>query len=99
MDAYESGGRKFAREGLQFGEANQFQVYDREWSAKARHRRSDFADRFCNCEIAELFTQGCSHAVGRKQEGQTEMELQKKFSKQEKEDLDERLRQIETFVI
>jgi hypothetical protein len=65
MDAYESGGRKFRAERLQFGEANQFQVHDREWSAKTRHRRSDFRGGFCNCEVAKLFTQGCSQAVGR----------------------------------
>lgn len=37
--------------------------------------------------------------TGRKQEGQAEMELQKKFSKQEKEDLDKRLRQVTTFIV
>lgn len=37
--------------------------------------------------------------TGRKQDAETEMELQKKFAKQEKADLDERLRQIETFVV
>jgi len=37
--------------------------------------------------------------TGRKQEGQAEMELQKKYSKQGKEDLDRRLRQITTFIV
>ena len=37
--------------------------------------------------------------TGRKQEAEAEMELQKKFSKQQQEDLDQRLRQIETFVV
>lgn len=37
--------------------------------------------------------------TGRKQEGQAEMELQKKYSKQEREDLDKRLRQITTFIV
>jgi tetratricopeptide (TPR) repeat protein len=37
--------------------------------------------------------------VGRKQQGQAEMELQKKYSKQEKEDLNKRLRQITTFIV
>jgi tetratricopeptide (TPR) repeat protein len=37
--------------------------------------------------------------TGRKQEGQAEMELQKKYSKQEKEDMDKRLRQITTFIV
>lgn len=36
---------------------------------------------------------------GRKQQGQAEMELQKKYSKQEKDDLDQRLRQITTFIV
>jgi predicted Zn-dependent protease len=35
----------------------------------------------------------------RKQEAQTEMELEEKFSQQEQEDLDHRLRQITTFVV
>jgi tetratricopeptide (TPR) repeat protein len=37
--------------------------------------------------------------TGRKQDGQTEMELQKKFSKQQQQDLDQRLRQITTFIV
>ena len=37
--------------------------------------------------------------TGRKQDGQAEMELQKKFSRQEKEDLDKRLHQITTFIV
>lgn len=37
--------------------------------------------------------------TGRKQEGQAEMELQKKYSKQEKADMDQRLRQITTFIV
>lgn len=37
--------------------------------------------------------------VGRKQQGQAEMELQKKYSKQEKDDLDQRLHQITTFIV
>ena len=37
--------------------------------------------------------------AGRKQEGQAEMELQKKYSKQQQEDLDQRLRQITTFLV
>ena len=37
--------------------------------------------------------------TGRKQEGQSEMELQKKYSKQEKEDMDRQLRQITTFIV
>lgn len=37
--------------------------------------------------------------TGRKQEGQAEMELQKKYSKQGKEDMDRRLRQITTFIV
>ncbi|MGB8260979.1 MAG: tetratricopeptide repeat protein [Terracidiphilus sp.] len=37
--------------------------------------------------------------TGRKQEGQTEMDLQKKYSKQQAEDLDRRLRQITTFLV
>jgi tetratricopeptide (TPR) repeat protein len=37
--------------------------------------------------------------TGHKQEGQTEMELQKKYSKQGKEDMDRRLRQITTFIV
>jgi tetratricopeptide (TPR) repeat protein len=37
--------------------------------------------------------------TGHKQEGQAEIELQKKYSKQEKEDMDRRLRQITTFIV
>lgn len=37
--------------------------------------------------------------VGRKQQGQAEMELQKKYSKQEKEDRTNRMRQITTFIV
>ena len=37
--------------------------------------------------------------TGRKADGQREMELQKKYASQEKEDLDRRLRQITTFVV
>ena len=37
--------------------------------------------------------------VGRKPQGQAEMELQKKYSQQEKEDLNQRLRQITTFIV
>lgn len=37
--------------------------------------------------------------TGRKQDGQAEMELQKKYAKQEKEDTDKRLRQITTFLV
>jgi tetratricopeptide (TPR) repeat protein len=36
---------------------------------------------------------------GRKQEGQEQMELQKKYATQEKEDLDQRLRQITIFLV
>ncbi len=36
--------------------------------------------------------------VGRKQEAQAQMELQKQYSRQEQEDLDRRLRQITTFI-
>ena len=36
---------------------------------------------------------------GKKQEGKEEMELQKKYAKQEKEDMDKRLHQITTFVV
>src|ERR1035437_4905655 len=65
MDAHERGCGKLRAESLQYGEANQFQVHDREWSSKARHRRGNFFGRFCNGEVAKLFTQGCSQAVGR----------------------------------
>ena len=37
--------------------------------------------------------------VGRKQQGQAEMELQKKYSQQEKQDTTNRLRQITTFIV
>lgn len=37
--------------------------------------------------------------TGRKEDGQAEMELQKKYAKQEKEDMDNRLRQITTFIV
>jgi tetratricopeptide (TPR) repeat protein len=37
--------------------------------------------------------------TGRKQEAQTQMELEQKFSQQEQEDLDHRLRQVTTFVV
>lgn len=37
--------------------------------------------------------------TGRKKDGQAEMELQKKYAKQEKEDLDKRLKQITTFIV
>ena len=37
--------------------------------------------------------------TGRKQQGQAEMELQKKYSKQGKADMDHRLRQITTFIV
>jgi len=37
--------------------------------------------------------------TGRKQQGQAEMDLQKKYSKQEKADLDRRLQQITTFIV
>jgi len=37
--------------------------------------------------------------TGRKQDGQTEMDLQKKFSSQQRQDLDQRLRQLTTFVV
>lgn len=37
--------------------------------------------------------------TGRRQDGQAEIELQKKYARQEKEDLDKRLRQITTFLV
>ncbi|HEY2468664.1 MAG TPA: tetratricopeptide repeat protein [Terracidiphilus sp.] len=37
--------------------------------------------------------------TGRKQDGQAQMELQKKYAKQEKEDMASRLRQITTFIV
>lgn len=37
--------------------------------------------------------------TGRKQDGQTQMELQKKYAKQQKEDVDHRLKQITTFIV
>lgn len=37
--------------------------------------------------------------IGRKQEGQAQIDLQKKFARQEQEDLDRRLRQIARFVV
>jgi predicted Zn-dependent protease len=37
--------------------------------------------------------------TGRKQEGQKEIELQRKYSKQQQEDLNQRLRQIATFLV
>lgn len=37
--------------------------------------------------------------AGRKQEGQAQMELQKLYAKQEQQDLDQRLRQITTFLV
>jgi len=37
--------------------------------------------------------------TGRKQDGQAQMELQKKFASQKKEDLDQRLRQLTTFIV
>lgn len=37
--------------------------------------------------------------TGRKEQGQVEMELQKKYAKQDKEDLDKRLRQITMFIV
>ena len=37
--------------------------------------------------------------TGRKQDGQAEMELQKRYAKQEKQDMDQRLRQITTFIV
>jgi tetratricopeptide (TPR) repeat protein len=37
--------------------------------------------------------------TGRQQDGQMQMELQKKYSKQQKEDLEGRLRQITTFIV
>jgi hypothetical protein len=65
MDAHERSCGKLRAESLQSGEVNQFQVHDREWSAQARHRRSNFPVRFRNGEVAELFTEGRSQAVGR----------------------------------
>lgn len=37
--------------------------------------------------------------TGRKQDGQAEMDLQKQYAQQEKQDLDRRLRQITTFIV
>ena len=54
--------------------------------------KTDFSEAHYHLAIAYWRT-------GRKQDGATEMEFQKKFSKQQKEDLDQRLRQIETFVV
>jgi tetratricopeptide (TPR) repeat protein len=36
---------------------------------------------------------------GRKEEGEAEMELQKRYSQQQQHDLDQRLRQITTFLV
>jgi tetratricopeptide (TPR) repeat protein len=71
--------------------------------------RGDWAGSIANLERAIAlkpdFAQAHYHLAlaywrtGRKQEGQAEMELQKKYSKQEAQDLDRRLRQITTFVV
>jgi len=37
--------------------------------------------------------------TGRKQDGQAQMELQKKFASQKQKDLDQRLRQLTTFIV
>jgi hypothetical protein len=37
--------------------------------------------------------------AGRKKDAEVEMDLQKKYSEQEKEDVDQRLRQITTFLV
>lgn len=59
---------------------------------RAVELKPDFSDAHYHLGLAYWRT-------GRKQDGQAEMELQKKFSKQEQQDLDRRLRQIATFVV
>jgi predicted Zn-dependent protease len=54
--------------------------------------RPDFAQAHYRLAMAYWRT-------GRKQEGNMEMDLQKKYSKQEQEEMDRRLRQITTFVV
>ena len=65
MDAHESSCGKLRAESLHSGKVNQLQVHDRKWRAETRHRGSNFAGRLCNGEVAELFTEGRSQAVGR----------------------------------
>lgn len=74
-----------------------------------KQNQGDWAGSIRNLQMAIALKPDMSQAhyrlalaywrTGRKQEGQAEMALQKKYSKQEKEDLDKRLRQITTFIV
>jgi tetratricopeptide (TPR) repeat protein len=59
---------------------------------KAIQLKPDFAKAHYRLALAYWRT-------GRKADGQVQMELQKKYSKQQQDDLDQRLRQITTFVV
>jgi tetratricopeptide (TPR) repeat protein len=71
--------------------------------------RSDWAGSIPNLEAAVIIKTNYARAhyrlalaygrTGRRQEGQAEMELQKKYSKQEQDDLDQLLHQMTTFVV
>lgn len=68
-----------------------------DWTGSVSHleiavkKKPDFAQAHYRLALAYW-------RMGRKQEAQAEMELQKRYSRQEQEDLDRRLRQITTFI-
>ncbi len=74
-----------------------------------KQSQGEWADSIANLETAVALRSEYAEAhyrlalaywrTGRKQDGQTQMELQKKYSKQQQQDLDRRLRQITTFVV
>lgn len=74
-----------------------------------KQSRGDWAGSVSDLETAIALKPNSSQAhyrlalaywrVGKKQQGQAEMELQKKYSQQEKEETKNRLRQITTFIV
>lgn len=74
-----------------------------------KQNRGDWAGSVSDLETAIALKPDFSQAhyrlalaywrVGRKQQGQAEMELQKKYAQQEKQDTTNRLRQITTFIV
>jgi len=74
-----------------------------------KQNQADWAGSIANLEAAVALKPDYAQAhyrlalaywrSGRKQEGQAEMELQKEYAKQQQRDLDQRLRQITTFLV
>jgi tetratricopeptide (TPR) repeat protein len=74
-----------------------------------KQNQADWAGSIANLEAAVALKPDYAQAhyrlalaywrSGRKQEGQAEMELQKKYARQQQHDLDQRLRQITTFLV